>query len=142
VAEDHGLCDGDGSVDVAERLKLLLFGVTQDVVLFDGVQRLLLPLQLYDVGVRDNPLGEVPHRLLERGREQQHLARSELIPCVPLYPDALVLVPLCSDHHVGLIQDKHADLLWFDELELGTPVQHGARCPDHYLLLQLHTPWH
>lgn len=74
MAEDHGLSDGDGSVDVTQRLELLLLAVTQHVVLFDGVQRLLFPLQLDDVGVRHDALGEVPHRLLKRGREQQHLA--------------------------------------------------------------------
>ena len=74
VAEDHGLGDGDGSVDVAERLELLLLAGALHVVLLDGVQSLLLALQLDDVGVRDDALGEVPHRLLEGGREEQHLA--------------------------------------------------------------------
>ena len=67
MAEDHGLGDGDGSVDVTEGLELLLPAVAQHVVLFDGVQRLLLSLQLDDVGVRHDALGEVPHRLFKRG---------------------------------------------------------------------------
>ena len=74
MTEDHSLSDSDGSVDVAEGYKLLLLAVAEDVVLLDGVQGLLLALQLDDVGVGDDPLGKVPHRLLESGREQQHLA--------------------------------------------------------------------
>ena len=67
MAEDHGLGDGDGSVDVTEGLELLLPAVAQHVVLFDRVQRLLLSLQLDDVGVRHDALGEVPNRLFKRG---------------------------------------------------------------------------
>lgn len=66
MTEDHGLCDCDGAVDVTEGLKLLLLVVAQHVILLNGVQRLLLPLQFDDVWVRDDPCGEVPHRLLER----------------------------------------------------------------------------
>ncbi len=61
MAEDHGLGDGDGSVDVTKGLELLLPAVAQHVVLLDGIQRLLLSLQLDDVGVRHDALGEVPH---------------------------------------------------------------------------------
>ena len=60
MAEDHGLGDGDGSVDVAEGLELLLLAGALHVVLLDGVQRLLLALQLDDVWVGDDALGEVP----------------------------------------------------------------------------------
>lgn len=67
MAEDHGLGNGDGSVDVTEGMELLLPAVAQHVVLFDGVQRLLLSLQLDDVGVRHDALGKVPHRLFKRG---------------------------------------------------------------------------
>uniref|UniRef100_A0A8C7MMG6 Uncharacterized protein n=1 Tax=Oncorhynchus kisutch TaxID=8019 RepID=A0A8C7MMG6_ONCKI len=134
MTEDHGLSDGDGSVDVAEGHELLLFAVTEDVVLLDGVQRLLLPFQLDDVGVWDDALGKVPHRLLKRGREQQHL-KTKGSMCVPLNAYTLVLMTLCSDHDVSFVQDKHFDLLGVDELELQTPVQHGAWRPYHNLLL-------
>uniref|UniRef100_A0A8C6XZG8 Uncharacterized protein n=1 Tax=Naja naja TaxID=35670 RepID=A0A8C6XZG8_NAJNA len=126
VAEDHGLGDGDGPVDVAEGLELLLPAVAEDVILLDGVQRLLFPLQLDDVGVGNHLLGKLPHRVLEGGREEQHLP---LLPS-PLDADALVLVPLGGDHDIGLIQNKHPDLFGVNELELGTPVQDGARCAD------------
>uniref|UniRef100_A0A3B4A9Y3 Uncharacterized protein n=1 Tax=Periophthalmus magnuspinnatus TaxID=409849 RepID=A0A3B4A9Y3_9GOBI len=121
VAEDHGLSDGYGSVDVAESFKLLLFRVTQDIILFDGVQRLLLSLQFDDVRLRDDPLSKVPHRLLECGREQDCKCFS------PLDSYALVLMALCGDHDVGLVQHKNAYFLWLDEFELGTPVEHRPR---------------
>uniref|UniRef100_A0A6Q2ZC11 Uncharacterized protein n=1 Tax=Esox lucius TaxID=8010 RepID=A0A6Q2ZC11_ESOLU len=97
VTEYHGLGNGDGAVDVAECHEFLLFAITEDIVLLNGVQRLLLSLQLYDVGVWDHALGK------------EHLAL--------------------------LVQDKNFDLLGVDELELQTPVQHGAWRPNYYLFL-------
>ncbi len=73
VAEDHGLCDSNGSVDVAQSLELLLLAVADDVVLLDSVQSFLLTLQFNDVGVGNDPLSEVPHGVFKCGREQQHL---------------------------------------------------------------------
>lgn len=67
MAEDHGLGDGDGSVDVAQGLELLLLAVAQHEVLLDGVQCFLLSLQLDDVGVGHDALGEIPHRLFKCG---------------------------------------------------------------------------
>lgn len=74
MAEDHGLCNGDGTVDVTEGLELLLLTVAQHIVLFDGIQRLLFSLQLDDIGIRHDALGKVPHCLFKCGREKQHLA--------------------------------------------------------------------
>ena len=76
MAEDHGLGDGDGPIQVAQGLELLLSVIAEDVVLFDGVQSLLLTLQLDDVGVWDHLLGKLPHRVFKGGREKQHLAVS------------------------------------------------------------------
>uniref|UniRef100_A0A8C4ZW28 Uncharacterized protein n=1 Tax=Gadus morhua TaxID=8049 RepID=A0A8C4ZW28_GADMO len=125
VAEDHGLGDGDGSVDVAEGLELLLLAGALHVVLLDGVQRLLLALQLDDVWVGDDALGE----------------HTEWCPR-PLDADALVLVALRGDHDVRLVQHKHLDHLGVDELKLDAPVQHGPRGADDDLLLELHAPLH
>lgn len=61
MAEDHSLGDGDGSIDVTEGMELLLLTVAQHIVLLDGIQSFLLSLQLDDVGVRHDALGEVPH---------------------------------------------------------------------------------
>ena len=74
VAEDHGLGNGDGPVEVTQGLELLISVVAQDVVLLDGVQCLLLTLQFDNVGVWDHFLGKFPHRVFKGGREKQHLA--------------------------------------------------------------------
>ena len=44
MAEDHGLSNGDGPVDITQGLELLVSAVAQDVILLDGVQCLLLTL--------------------------------------------------------------------------------------------------
>ena len=54
---------------------------------------------------------------------------------LPLNPDALVLVALGGDHDVRLVQHKHADLLGVKDLQLDAPVEDGARCSDHDVLL-------
>lgn len=74
MAEDHGLGDGDGSIDVTQGLELLLLAVAQHIVLFDSIQRLLVSSQLDDVWVRHDALGEPPHCLFKSGGKQQHLA--------------------------------------------------------------------
>uniref|UniRef100_A0A3Q4HBD3 Uncharacterized protein n=1 Tax=Neolamprologus brichardi TaxID=32507 RepID=A0A3Q4HBD3_NEOBR len=58
MAEDHGLSDGDGAVDVRESLEFFFFAVTQHIVLFNGVQCFLLSLQLDYVGIRHNALSK------------------------------------------------------------------------------------
>uniref|UniRef100_A0A3Q2CY55 Uncharacterized protein n=1 Tax=Cyprinodon variegatus TaxID=28743 RepID=A0A3Q2CY55_CYPVA len=132
MAEDHSLSDGNCSVDVAEGVELLFLAVAEHIVLLDGVQRLLFSLQLDDVGVRHDAL------------KQQHLAVFGQHPAervclfVPLDPDALILVSLCSNHHVGFVQHKHSDLLGIYKFEFTAPVQHCTRCTNDYLLLQLH----
>uniref|UniRef100_A0A3B3WB97 Uncharacterized protein n=1 Tax=Poecilia mexicana TaxID=48701 RepID=A0A3B3WB97_9TELE len=115
MAEDHGLSDGNGSIDVTESLELLLSAVAEHKVLLDGVQSLLLSLQLDDVG-----FGHDLHVCLS----------------LPLDSDALVLVSLRGDHDVGFVQHKHSDLLGIYKPELIAPVQHRTRCPNNYLFLQ------
>lgn len=60
----------------------------------------------------------------------------------PLDANALVLVTLCGDHDVCLVQNKHFNFLWVDEFELLAPVQDCARSADHNLLLELHPSLH
>lgn len=60
----------------------------------------------------------------------------------PLDADALVLVTLCCDHDVCLVQYKHVNFLRVDESELLTPVQDRTRGTDHNLLLELHPSLH
>uniref|UniRef100_A0A673JWE2 Uncharacterized protein n=1 Tax=Sinocyclocheilus rhinocerous TaxID=307959 RepID=A0A673JWE2_9TELE len=111
VAEDHGLCDSNGSIDVAQSLEFLLLAVS-----------FLLTLQFNDVGVGNDPLCEVPHGVFKCGREQQHLRNP-----VPLDTNALVLMALCGDHDISFIQDEHLDLPGVDEFKLLAPIQNSAR---------------
>lgn len=65
MAEDHGLGDGDGAVDVTESPELLISVIAQNIILLDGVQGLLLALQFDNVRVRNNFLSKLPHRILK-----------------------------------------------------------------------------
>uniref|UniRef100_A0A8C8EBC9 Uncharacterized protein n=1 Tax=Otus sunia TaxID=257818 RepID=A0A8C8EBC9_9STRI len=134
VAEDHGLGDGDSTVDVTESLELLISVIAQNVILLNSVQRLLLSLQFDNVWVRNNFLSKLPHRILKSGRKQKHLAVPGEHSSSPLNADALVLMALGGYHHVSLIQDEHFDFLGIYELQFGAPVQHSARGADYNLL--------
>lgn len=61
MAEDHGLGNGDGTVDVTESLELLISVIAQDIILLYSVQSLLLSLQFDDVWVWNNFLSKFPH---------------------------------------------------------------------------------
>uniref|UniRef100_A0A8C3VPM0 Uncharacterized protein n=1 Tax=Catagonus wagneri TaxID=51154 RepID=A0A8C3VPM0_9CETA len=134
MAEDHGLSNGDGPVQVTQGLELLISVIAQDVILLDGVQRLLLTLQFDDIWVWDHFLGKLPDRVFEGGREKQHLA-------VPGQHPARE-GPGVGYHHVCLIQNKHLDLLGVNELELGAPVQNGPRGANDNVLTDLLTSFH
>uniref|UniRef100_A0A672NXW9 Uncharacterized protein n=1 Tax=Sinocyclocheilus grahami TaxID=75366 RepID=A0A672NXW9_SINGR len=133
MTEDHSLCYSDGSVDVTECVELVLLAVAEHVVLLDSVQGLLFTFKLDDVGIWHNPLSKFPHRVLKGGREK---LRS------PLNADALVLVSLCGDHHISLVQNKHFDLFRVNELQLNAPVQNRPGCADDDLLLDLNATIH
>ncbi|MFT7812897.1 hypothetical protein AGIG_G18398 [Arapaima gigas] len=136
MAKDHGLCNGYSPVDVAKCQELLLLVAAEHIVLLDSVQRFLLPFQFDDIGVRHDPLCELPHRVLKAFTTPG----SKI--CLPLDAYALVLVALCGNHDISLVQDKHLDLLGVDELELYAPVQHCARSADDNLFLDLHPSLH
>uniref|UniRef100_A0A8C7LZS0 Uncharacterized protein n=1 Tax=Oncorhynchus mykiss TaxID=8022 RepID=A0A8C7LZS0_ONCMY len=112
VTEDHSLGNGDGSVDITEGCELLVLIIAEHVILLDGVQSLLFTFQLDDVGQHLTFIWQ--HSAWENS---------------PLDPDALVLVTLCGNHDVSLVQDEDADLLGVDDLQ----------CPDDNLLLNVLT---
>uniref|UniRef100_A0A672NVK7 Uncharacterized protein n=1 Tax=Sinocyclocheilus grahami TaxID=75366 RepID=A0A672NVK7_SINGR len=56
VAEDHGLCDSNGSVDVAQSLEFLLLAVADDVVLLDAHCRHLANYERNPVPLDTNAL--------------------------------------------------------------------------------------
>lgn len=61
---------------------------------------------------------------------------------IPLDTYALVLMALGGNHHISFIQNKHLDLLGFDELQLLTPVQDSTRSTNHNLFRQLCSSLH
>uniref|UniRef100_A0A8C6ZQV3 Uncharacterized protein n=1 Tax=Nothoprocta perdicaria TaxID=30464 RepID=A0A8C6ZQV3_NOTPE len=124
MAENHGLGNGDGAVDITESLELFISVIAQNVVLFNSVQCFLLSLQFDNVWIRNNFLISGEHSSL------------------PLNADALILMTLGCNHYISLIQDKHFDFLGIYEFQFGTPVQHGARCANYNLLRDLQTPLH
>uniref|UniRef100_A0A8C6NNI6 Uncharacterized protein n=1 Tax=Nothobranchius furzeri TaxID=105023 RepID=A0A8C6NNI6_NOTFU len=113
VAEDHSLCDRQASVQITERVELVLLPTADYIELLDGVQGLLFPLQLDDVRIRNDSLCKLQHRVLECCREKQHLT-------VFAY----------------FIQHKDGNLLGVNHLVLCAPVQNRPWCSNHNVLLQ------
>uniref|UniRef100_A0A674KCW3 Uncharacterized protein n=1 Tax=Terrapene triunguis TaxID=2587831 RepID=A0A674KCW3_9SAUR len=136
MTEDHGLGNGDGSIYITESLELLISIITQNIVLLNGVQRLLLSLQFDDVGVGNNFLGKFPYRIF-KGAQMTAWGCS-----LPLNADALILMALGCYHHISLIQDKHFNLLGVYEFQFGAPVQDSARSANYNLLRDLLTSLH
>lgn len=73
MAEDHGLCNGKGDVQITQSCELVFLLLTDHIELLDGVQRLLLALQPDDVWIGNNILCKPPDRFLEGCREKEHL---------------------------------------------------------------------
>uniref|UniRef100_A0A8C4JNP5 Uncharacterized protein n=1 Tax=Dromaius novaehollandiae TaxID=8790 RepID=A0A8C4JNP5_DRONO len=136
MAEDDGLADGDAAVDVAQGPVLGHAVLAHQVVLPHGAEGQLLLAQLDDDGGADELRGERPHRRLEGGREEQHLAAlGSLADRSPLDANALAGEALLVDHDVGLVQHEHSDVLRVEHVALEAPVQHRAGRPDDDLLL-------
>lgn len=74
MAEDDGLCDGEGGVKITQRFKFVLLVLTDNVELLDVVQRLLFTSQPNDIWIGNNLLCKLPHRVLKGGGEKEHLA--------------------------------------------------------------------
>ena len=72
--DDDGLAYGDATVNVAESLVLVFPVPAQHVVLSDVVQGQLLFSSLDNIGVRNDSLGKLPHRVFKGRRKQEHLA--------------------------------------------------------------------
>uniref|UniRef100_A0A3B3S3Z3 Uncharacterized protein n=1 Tax=Paramormyrops kingsleyae TaxID=1676925 RepID=A0A3B3S3Z3_9TELE len=121
MTKDHGLCNGDCSVDIAKCHKLLLLVIAEHIVLFDGVQRLFLT--------------EQQHLTISTWVSAVHTPHLLLWPHLPLDANTLVLVALCGNHDISFIEHKHLNLLGVNELELNTPVQHCARGANNNMLL-------
>uniref|UniRef100_A0A3B5BEN6 Uncharacterized protein n=1 Tax=Stegastes partitus TaxID=144197 RepID=A0A3B5BEN6_9TELE len=134
MAEDHGLCYGEAPIQVTECHELVLLVLTVHIELLNVIYSLLFPLQLNDIGVRNHSLCKPPHRVLKGGREKEHLT----VLC-QLSASALVLMTLCGNHHISLVQNKQSNLLGVNELVLDAPVKDCARRSNDNVGLQLNT---
>uniref|UniRef100_A0A3Q1CSP6 Uncharacterized protein n=1 Tax=Amphiprion ocellaris TaxID=80972 RepID=A0A3Q1CSP6_AMPOC len=118
MAEDHGLCYGKTPIQVTEGCELFVLVLTVHIELFNVIQRLLFPLQLDDIGVRNHSLCKPPHRVLKGCREKEHLT----VLC-QLSASALVLMTLRGNHHISLVQHKHSNFLGVNVLVLCAPME-------------------
>lgn len=53
--------------------------------------------------------------------------------------NALVLMTLCCNHHVGFIQHEHANLLYVKYTELAAPIKHLPGRTNDDVVIQLCT---
>eukprot|EP00760_Papus_ankaliazontas_P032971 PhM_4_TR6111/c0_g1_i1/m.59329 len=133
VAEDHGLSDRHGVVQIAQRLELevLLDG---DVVLLDAVEREHLLLDENAARRAHELVRQRQHVLGDGGAEEGDLdvAGEELEDLVDLLREAL------REHLVGLVEDKDAELVRAEAATLDDVVDTAGRADgDEDALLDL-----
>lgn len=80
MAKDHSLSNSQAAIQITQGCELLLLISTQNIKLFDGVQRLFLPSQPDDIWVGNHSLCKLPHRVLKGCREKQHLTLLTELP--------------------------------------------------------------
>ena len=120
LAENHGLTNGHDTVDVGDGDELGLGGGAVNPVLANVIDRLFFASEPDDDGVSNDVFGKGHDGKVISGAEQHHLAggRQVLVDA-----DGLVLVALSGDHHVGLVQHEHRNLLQVKESILDGPVK-------------------
>lgn len=106
VAEDDGLGDGDGVVQIAQRLELVLLLADIDEELLDAFQGELVSLHEDADGLAHKVISNLDDFLLDRCRDQDHLdAVGKALE------DFIYLVlEAAAEHFVGLVQDEHLDV--------------------------------
>lgn len=106
VAEDNGLSDGKGIVEVAKRVELPLLLFDGDEVLLQSFEGQLVTLDENAHGVGHELGGHVEHIVGEGGRNHNDLGRGRKVSVhiVDLFPESLV------KEFVGFIEDKHLDV--------------------------------
>uniref|UniRef100_A0A803Y109 Uncharacterized protein n=1 Tax=Meleagris gallopavo TaxID=9103 RepID=A0A803Y109_MELGA len=108
VAEDHGLGNGDSTIDITESTELLISAIAQNVILLNSVQRLLLSLQLDNVWVRNNFLSKFPHRILKSGTNH---GKIKGIHRCPRTPTKLILVT-SNSYSVQMFKNHYVPVLY------------------------------
>ncbi|GBE60952.1 immediate early protein, putative [Babesia ovata] len=135
VAVDDGLGDGDGLVEIAERVKLVLFLVDHDVELLDTLQGKLVLLD-EDTFRRPHELGRQLQDFVGHGGTEKRdldIRRHS--------PEDLVNLSLESTrkHLVGFIEDEQLDLVRQKGLLVNHVVHTSGSTHDHvHTSLQLH----
>lgn len=134
VAEDNGLSDRDGLIQIAQRVQLPLLLLDRDIELLNTFQRQLVPLDKDPHGVAHELLRHVEHVGRHCGGEKDDLSllREELEDLVDLLPEAP------GEHLVGLVQTEDLDVVRLERSAVDHVV-HPPRSADDDLrtLLEL-----
>ena len=129
VAEDDGLSDCQGLVQVAQGVELPLFALNGDVELPDALQSKLLLLDQDADGLAHEPGGDFQH-IGGHGGAQEH----DLDVRVELAEDVIDLVfEATRQHFVGLVQNEHLDVVRLEHAP-GDHVQDAAGGADNHML--------
>lgn len=103
--------------------------------------------------IGNDVLGELHDLFVVRGGEEHHLTGLGKMPAsqskyevseqsrvvfseidLLVNANALILVALRGNHHVGLVQHEDRDFLHINHLELDHPVEYLAGCSDNYVI--------
>lgn len=163
MTKDDRLANCDDTINVLDRLVFFVLIPATDIILNDVIQRLLFTQQFDDNRIFHNMLGKFHHRAIIGCGKQQHLTgrlqlseskkkiisnlfdticskRDELRVQYSLVDsNALVLMTLCCNHHVGFIQHEHANLFYIEYAELAAPIEHLSGRTNDDVVIQLCT---
>lgn len=106
IAENNGLSDGKGIVEIAKCVKLPLLLLDGNEVLLESFEGQLVTLDENAHGVGHELGGHVEHIVGEGGRNHYDLGRGREVSVhvVDLFPESLV------KEFVGFIEDEHLDV--------------------------------
>merc|ERR1712087_881019 len=135
VAEDDGLGDGQGLVQVAQGVQLPLLPLHGDVELADTLQGQLLLFHQDSHRLSHEPGRHLQHLGRHRSGQEDHL---DLLVEMPEYVVDLVLEP-SAQHLVSLVQDKLLDVIRAQNLS-ADHVEDSAGGAHHDVLAMVQLP--
>lgn len=103
VAEDDGLSDAQGIVQIAQGVELVFLLVNVNVELLDTFQGQLVTLDKDADGIAHKVVGDFQNLSLQSGRDEDDLdgGREALEDVVDL------ILETAAEHFIGLVEDKH-----------------------------------
>ena len=127
VAEDDGLGDGEGLVEVAKGVELPVLALDRDVKLLDTLKGELVALDEDTDGVAHELLGDLEDLNGHGGGEEDDLdtGGDELEDLVDLVLEAP------GEHLVGLVEDEHLDIVGLEGLAAGHVVDAAGGADDN-----------